>query len=247
MLATDVGSERGVTTREWGDGLWSVRTRAAPERGPGNQLTGLTPETLDRLDEIIPWFDEAGCSMRIRWPGAEVDQTLGRRLAGLGFCVEELEAWLAAPIDRLNIEAPPIDVRRVQTEEMLKDFAEAFCGGWKIPADKRRIATAAMASSLGPSFWRRYVAYVDGHVAGEGVMALFDEAGYLAEAATLPEFRRRGVQRAVIARRVQEAREAGVGVMFGCVQYGDQSWANMRALGLREVFMTVTFTRPPQR
>ena len=45
------------------------------------------------------------------------------------------------------------------------------------------------------------------------------------------------------AGRLADARAEGTTTVFGSVQYGDQSWANMRAMGLRETFMTVSFRR----
>ena len=59
----------------------------------------------------------------------------------------------------------------------------------------------------------------------------------------MPRFRRQGIQRALIARRIADARAEGATTVFGAVQYGDQSWANMRALGLREAFLTLSFKR----
>ena len=50
--------------------------------------------------------------------------------------------------------------------------------------------------------------------------------------------------RGKVARRIEDARALGAHTVFGAVQYGDQSWANMRALGLREAFMTLRDRRP---
>ncbi len=246
-------SDFGVSEKDWGDGLWAIRTATSPKHGPGNQLTGLTaldltPERLHGiLTEVVPWFDEVGSGCRVRLLAAELDEDLGRTLASAGFVVEEVEAWMAAPLDALEVDGPTIDIRVADDRSSLDDFMQAFCAGWKVTtAQGRAIASAALTPIPGPSFWRRYVAYLDGQPAGEAMLAWFDDVAYLAEAATSPAHRRRGVQRALIARRLADARALDCEYVFSQVQYGDASWANMRGRGLREANMTVAFRRPPK-
>lgn len=255
VLASDQAAAMGVTSRDWGDGLWSVRCGRAPHHEPGNQITGVTVDALDRLVAILPWFDEAGCACHVRLPGPVLEAKLGARMAGLGFVAHELEAWMAAPVATVEAAArsmrradgPRPDIRPVTSARDVEAFLAALWVGWSIEGEARRaIAGAAMGPFPGPPWWRRYVAFVDGRPAAEAVMALFEEGvAYLADAATVPAFRKRGLQRALIARRAEDARAAGAEHLFGAVQYGDASWANMRALGLTEAYMTLRFRRPP--
>jgi len=243
-----------VTERNWSEGLWSVRTAEAPEHGPGNQVTGLTAGGLteERLRNILtrvtPWFDEVGCSLGLRVPAAHIDDDVGRTLSSAGFAVAEVEAWMAAPLASLAIAPVSIEIRVADDEASLDAFVEAFCLGWRVDsAQGRAIARAALARQPAPSWWRRYVATIDGKTAGEAVLAWFDDVAYLAEAATVPAFRRRGVQRALIARRLADAKDLGCQQVFSAVQYGDPSWANMRGQGLREANVTVAFRRAPSQ
>lgn len=245
VLAADL-PELGVEQRTWPNGLRSVRSTGIPDHQPGNQVMGVGPEHLDDLPAISDWFAEAGCSMHLRWPGPDLDHATSQRLAALGLIAHEVEAWMAAPIDELAPEAPDHTILPVDSPARVEDFLTAFYGGWSIKsATSKTVIRGAVGPYPGPDWWRRYVAYVDGEPAGEAVLALFPEDGvaYLAEAATVPRFRKRGVQRALIARRIADARAAGAHTLFGAVQYGDASWSNMRALGLREEFVTVSFRR----
>lgn len=247
ILAAGLGEALGIATRDWGDGLHSVRCASVPAHQPGNQITGVHPRHLARLPELLEWFDAVGANTFLRWPGPAVDHASGQALAALGFGVHELEAWLSAPIDAVHVDAAAHDIRELAGPDDVAAFAEAFLGGWGVrDPELRRVALAAMAPWPGPAAWRRYTAFVDGVPAGEAVLAHFGEVAYLAEAATVPAFRRRGIQRALIARRIADARAAGATTVFGAVQYGDQSWANMRALGLREAFLTLSFRRLPR-
>lgn len=162
----------------------------------------------------------------------------------MGLVAHELEAWMANTIDALDVDAAPHDIARVEDAEQLEDWLRAFIGGWSIDRPElQRIVRAAMGPWPGPNAWRRYVAYVDGEPAGEALLTLFGEAAYLAEASTVPRFRRRGIQRALIAHRLAEARAVGATTVFSAVRYGDRSWSNMRAMGLREAFLSLSFKR----
>ncbi len=245
VLGAGLGDELGVATLDWGDGLWSVRCAAHPNHPPGNQLIGVEATHLDRLGPVLAWFDQVDCAVHLRLPGPALDGAPGPKLAALGFAAHELEAWMAAPLQGLRLDAAPHDIRPVTDRSGLDDFSAAFVAGWGIADPQvQRMARGAMCPWPGPAPWRRYVAYVDGQPAGEALLVLDGELAYLAEAATAPAFRRQGIQRALIARRAADARAAGATVLFGAVRYGDQSWANMQALGLGEAFLTVSFKRP---
>ena len=65
-----------------------------------------------------------------------------------------------------------------------------------------------------------------------------DEAGVaqLAGAATLPAFRRRGVQRALLAARLAAARRAGCDLAVVTTQPGTQSQVNAERQGFRLLY-----------
>lgn len=244
IISAGLGADLGIATRDWGDGLWTVRATEAPHHQPGNQITGLTPAHLDRLPELLAWFDEGHVDVHLRWPGPAVSHSVAQALADLGFLPHELEAWMAAPIEEITVDAPRHDIRPAASLEDVQSYGQAFLGGWEItdPA-LQQVALAAMAPWPGPPAWHRYTAFVDGVPAGEALLVRLDDVAYLAEASTVPTFRRRGIQRALIARRIEDARADGAVTVFGAVRYGDQSWANMRALGLREQFLTLSHKR----
>jgi GNAT superfamily N-acetyltransferase len=245
LLAAGLGPELGVETRTWDDGCWAVRSARMPTRHPGNQVMGIGEAQLADLGRFTPWFDEVGAWMHFRWPGPAIAPEVGDVVASHGFRVNELEAWMAAPAESLATEVTA-DVREVRSAADTEAFAVAFCGGWGITdPNVQRVALAAMAPWPGPASWRRYVGYVDGEPAAEALLVQFDDVAYLAEASTVPRFRRRGLHRSLLAKRVADARDAGARVIFGTAVYGDESWSNMRATGLREAFLTLTFRRPP--
>lgn len=245
VLAAGLGPALGIDTRAVGD-VRGIRCASLPKHHPANQLTGLAPEALHDLGDWLGWYDDVGAWLHVRVPGPAVEPELGAALHAQGFRSHELEAWLAADLASFDVQATDHDIRPLDGPDTAEDFATAFLGGWGVTdPDKGRVATAAMAAWPGPSPWRRYVAYVDGVPAAQAVMHLEDGIAYLAEAATVPAYRKRGLQRALIARRAADAKAEGATVIFGGVVYGDASWANMKALGLREAMLSLTYRRPP--
>ena len=76
-----------------------------------------------------------------------------------------------------------------------------------------------------------YVASSQGRLAGAGSMRIHDEVAVFTGAATLPAYRRRGVQSALIARRLLDARDRGARLAIITTAPGTQSTANVMKHG----------------
>jgi GNAT superfamily N-acetyltransferase len=83
-----------------------------------------------------------------------------------------------------------------------------------------------------------YLARVDGKVAGGGTLAIRDGVAGLFGASTLPVFRRRGVQTALLRARLARAAEAGCDLAVCLAQPGSTSQRNIVRRGF-----TVLYTR----
>jgi len=81
-----------------------------------------------------------------------------------------------------------------------------------------------------PGF-RRYLARVDGVVAGGGGMREFDGIAQLCGAATLPAFRRRGVQTALLHARLRDAARRGCDLAVVTTAPGSPSQQNAQRRG----------------
>ncbi len=77
----------------------------------------------------------------------------------------------------------------------------------------------------------RYLARVDGTNAGSAGMRLSDGVAQFCGASTLPAFRRRGVQAALLRRRLRDAADAGCDVAVVTTQPGSKSNHNAQRLG----------------
>jgi ribosomal protein S18 acetylase RimI-like enzyme len=90
---------------------------------------------------------------------------------------------------------------------------------------------------------QRYLARIEGQVVGAGSMRLDDGIAQLTGAATLPGWRRRGVQSALLGRRLADARRAGCSLATITVAPGTQSMANALRQGYALLYARAVLIR----
>jgi GNAT superfamily N-acetyltransferase len=88
-----------------------------------------------------------------------------------------------------------------------------------------------------------YLARVDGKVAGGGTLAVRDGIAGLFGASTLPEFRKRGVQTALLRARLARAAEAGCEIAACLALPGSVSQRNLTRRGFLTLYTRVKFEK----
>lgn len=126
------------------------------------------------------------------------------------------------------------------------EHPDASGAGSGVPAPPRDVLVQVMNDMAAAPRFHRQVAHFEGEPAGGASMRL-DEAGVaqLAGAATLPAFRRRGVQRALLAARLALARDAGCDLAVITTQPGTQSQANAERQGFVLLYARAILVRDP--
>ena len=132
---------------------------------------------------------------------------------------------------RTDVSIVRADARR--RSELARIVGSAF--------DMPEEADAVMASLVGRRGWHVYVALDGDRVVGAGGMFVRDRAASIAFAATSPSHRGRGIQGALMAKRIEVARDLGCERMAsetGEAVPGDpqHSYKNMVRHGLRPVY-----------
>jgi GNAT superfamily N-acetyltransferase len=90
-------------------------------------------------------------------------------------------------------------------EDRAGDFAQVVTGGFGMPDWCAPLA----ANVVGRPGWSCYVAYDGDAPAGVGALFVHEGVGWLGFGATLPAFRGRGAQSALLAARIEDARVQG--------------------------------------
>ena len=212
---------------------------------PANQIVGMGlygEVTADDLDRVEHFYRSRGVpSTVVVSPLA--DPALLNLLGHRSYRIAEFNSVL---VRRINATEPftwpaGVLIERVSAETATlwrRAIARGFSDVIPISEDVFD-GFASLPGSLD------FLARVDGEVAGGGGGRIISEARIAAlfGAATLPEFRRRGVQSALIARRLHEAAQAGCEYAVVSTQPGSASQRNMERRGFRVAYTKVVMVR----
>jgi ribosomal protein S18 acetylase RimI-like enzyme len=91
-------------------------------------------------------------------------------------------------------------------------------------------------------FQALYVGRLSGQPAAAATFYLKDGVGYLADATTSPAFRRRGLQSALLRRRISDAAAAGADTVFSGAAPFSTRRRNMERIGMRVQFVRSLWT-----
>jgi len=148
--------------------------------------------------------------------------------------VEGNEKWPEAPPGVVVERAGPSQID-LWTLTVSQGFAEHF------PVTEELLEVMRMFGQ-GPSA-ECFLARVDGKVAGGATVAIRDGVAGLFGASTLPAFRNRGVQTALLHARLQRAAEAGCDLAVSLARPGSNSQRNIVRQGFVVLYTRVKFER----
>lgn len=92
--------------------------------------------------------------------------------------------------------------------------------------------------------WKYFLAYYDKEPAAAGVVYMHEGVASLTFAATLPEYRGRGLHQALIMRRIREAAAQGCRLVAGQCAFLSQSHRNMERAGMKLGYVRTTWSKP---
>jgi GNAT superfamily N-acetyltransferase len=164
-----------------------------------------------------------------RYHVSEFSNVMVRRLSG------EETPWPAAP--------PDPEIRQVSREDIdlwVLTVAQGFAENYPVTQE---LLSVMKMFALGKNT-ACYLASIDGRIAGGATLAIRGRIGGLFGASTLPEFRKRGIQTALLYARFRRAQEAGCEFVMSLAQPGSISQRNITRLGLQTLYTRVKFERP---
>jgi hypothetical protein len=193
----------GAALRRFG-GTVATRHPALPDLASFNRARGFSLHDRGRLDEIRAFYAEAGVSAALEiWEADEGDE-LRRLLAGAGLAPGARSLALhVSPRPAGAAGVPGVDVVEVGEGEDGAYLGVLLQGYGVAPKQEALRRTFALEHAT-PGL-RRYLALIDGEPAAAGGLLLIGGTGLLAGAATVPRFRGRGGQTALLRRRIADA------------------------------------------
>lgn len=226
-------------------GGWAVFTGVgspiSEARGLG--MNGTVAEgDMDRLESF---YHSRGDAIRIEvCPLA--DTSLHQLLAQRGYRLAEFSNMFLRRLDPAEqfasphpgVVARPIepDEGRLWAETVARGFAEHL----PVTEELLDIMSCWAHSTIGKCL----IGTVDGEVAGGGAVAINDGVALLGGAATLPAFRKRGLQAALIEARLAHAAAAGCDLAMTVTLLGSASQRSVERYGFRVAYTRAKFTLP---
>lgn len=103
----------------------------------------------------------------------------------------------------------------------------------------------AMADLARASGFTRYLTRIDGEMVGGAGLRICEGVAQLCGSATLPAYRRRGVQTALLRHRIRDARRSGCDVAVITTQPGSKSQQNAQRRGFALLYARAILVRVP--
>jgi hypothetical protein len=219
--------------------------------GPDSPVTqaigvGLHGEVSEaELDHLTEFFVSRGA------PAAAeicplVDMKLYERFAARDYRLLEVSDMLYLELQHASLppELPPgVTVREAEPHELklwTSTVAHGFAEHYPVTPELLDVMEGFARRTDAANF----LAYVNGEVAGGGAVSSFQGVGGLFGASTLPAYRCRGVQRALLTARMRWAIAQGCDLAVTITQPASTSHRNMDRFGFRIAYTRTKLIRP---
>jgi GNAT superfamily N-acetyltransferase len=219
--------------------------------GPGNPVTqavalGLHgPVSADEFDKLESFYSTRNEPVRVETcPLA--DATLFEHYKSRNYYVSEFSNVMVRPVPQDAIPPVPngIDLRLAKPEELdlwVMTVSQGFAENYPVTHELLSIMKMfAMGTNT-----ECYLARIDGRVVGGATLAIRGRIAGFFGASTLPDFRNRGVQTALLHLRLRRAAEAHCELAMSLAQPGSHSQRNITRLGFQTLYTRVKFERSP--
>lgn len=210
----------------------------------GLGLTG--PVSAEEFDHLEAFYFSRNEPVRVETcPLA--DASLLGHFKARGYHVTEFSNVMVRPVCN-GASSPPsgpsgLEIRRVAQDEIdlwVLTVAQGFAENYPITQE---LLNVMKMFALGKKT-ECYLASIEGRIVGGATLAIRGRIGGLFGASTLPEFRHRGVQTALLHARLRRAEEAGCELVMSLAQPGSASQRNITRFGLQTLYTRVKFERP---
>ena len=213
---------------------------------PVTQAVGLGldgPVSAEEFDRLEAFYFSRREAVRVETcPLA--DETLMGHYQHRGYHVSEFTNVMVRPVDPKETwpVLQGVEIRRARPEELelwTLTVAQGFSENFPVTQE---ILSVMKMFALGKGT-ECYLARIAGRVVGGATLALRGKIAGLFGASTLPEFRKKGVQTALLHTRLQRAAESGCDLAVSLARPGSISQRNITRQGFRTLYTRVKFEK----
>jgi hypothetical protein len=229
----------GIAYRWVDDTVVALASRYLPSF---SRIVGLRPGYEQHIEPLLNWYREQGAAPKFETVPGLFDASLGRALIRAGLVPSSHHACLIGESDIGPQGASEPEVESVRTSDEMELYLDAYVAGWGVPKEQHAQFKSNVRPWLGLPGWSLYLARVEARPAAAATLYVKDRVAYLADATTDPAFRRRGLQLALLRRRMRDAAQSGVDFIFSGAEPFSTSHRNMERIGMRLQFIRTRWT-----
>jgi ribosomal protein S18 acetylase RimI-like enzyme len=233
-----------ATVMPLGGGLATYASPGAPM----NKVIGLGLGNVleeSSLDAVEGEWAARGEAVRVELSTLD-DGAVARLLTSRGYQLLGFENVLGRALSAADVGAPPVsglmihqlapDDLELWMEVTVEGFAHADAGLLPTENPPREALESIFRDMAGVSGFRRYLATVNAVAVAAASLRIDGSLAQLTGAATLPGFRRRGLQTALTLHRLADARAAGCDLAVVTTAPGSKSQENAQRRGFEMLY-----------
>ncbi len=225
---------------------------------PWNKMTGVGFANFEEatLEDIEREFDRRSAPLQVEL-SILADNTLGSLLTKRGYVLSGFENVLGLGLEgsRLLHATPGLTIDQLTGSAESMTWISTVVEGFGHPDEPNSLAPHESFSRQAleqvfvdfadTSGFRRYLSRVDGSPAGGASLRVSGGVAQLCGAATLPAYRRRGVQTALLRARLHDAAVEGCDIAVVTTQPGSTSQSNVQRQGFALLYTRAILIRQP--
>jgi len=207
-----------------------------------NTVKGITSEDIAYLDQIINFYRTRDRKAQFEIVPSLTDQELLSNLANRGFYQSGFHTSLYTEPSSCKLDKKVhIRINELQ-EDQFELYATIHCRGTGL-SDQGISSVAANNKVLySRPGWKYYIAYLGEEPAAVAVMYMHKGIASLTFAATLPQYRNKGLQSSLLQRRMDDAQQNNCRLLVGQCSFLSQSHRNMERIGMKVGYIRTTWT-----
>lgn len=198
-----------------------------------NKTLGFGPEHLEKLEDLLTFYhdNEKSCTIELIPRQDEYETLLTLARSGLynsGYTVilfKEIYELITSLNDNINIE----EVDKSETNIL----ADIHVKGFQFQGDESEFEHTIVEEGYKHDNFKCYVAKLENQIIGSGSLYIQGDMGIMFGGATIPEFRGRGGQRALLEYRINEALKMGCKTLVSQTDLFSSSQRNLERVGFQ--------------
>jgi ribosomal protein S18 acetylase RimI-like enzyme len=235
-------NHRGVEIKRFGPVVVTA-VRGLARNPSYNRVFCFTDDETAHAVEIIAWFRERKVRIWFDIVPPLVSQNTLRVLDSEGLCLSRFTDIVYA--EPLTFRTQPIEgltIEQIGSGQSFGDFAQVLSLAFDIPMSIVDQTAQFTAVEYSDAKWRRYLAFMEGQPASLACMYVGEKASSLAVMGTVPRYRNRGCQTALLRQCLADAAEAGSELIVSQTGSGSTSERNMIRAGFQVAYTKMLWT-----